>query len=219
MLILTPSHTLWQGVKPMANTTKHWHSVWRNKDQKQLSWYQKNADLSISLIQKVGNKNAKIIDVGAGASTLVDGLLNLGFGRISLVEISEQALDLTQKRLGDNAAKIQFINQNILHFEPKTTFDIWHDRAVFHFLTASTEQQTYIKILDNCLKIGGHFILATFAPSGPKQCSNLEIVQYDQHKITNLLPAHFELIEVNSETHKTPDGSSQDFNYFCFLKT
>jgi 2-polyprenyl-3-methyl-5-hydroxy-6-metoxy-1,4-benzoquinol methylase len=164
------------------------------------------------------DKNANIIDVGSGVSILADNLLDEGYTHLSLLELSLTAIQATKERLKSYSNRVNFYNENILDFETDTQYDLWHDRAVFHFLTDEQEQQTYIKKLNQYLKPKGFFVLATFAPTGPKQCSDLNIVQYDTDKIVPLLGNNFTLIKTTSETHPHPNGSTQDFNYFLFQK-
>jgi 2-polyprenyl-3-methyl-5-hydroxy-6-metoxy-1,4-benzoquinol methylase len=164
------------------------------------------------------NKNANIIDVGSGVSILADNLLDEGYTHLSLLELSPTAIQTTQERLKSYSNRVNFYNENILDFQSNTQFDLWHDRAVFHFLTNEKDQQTYLNKLNQYLKPQGYFLLATFAPTGPKQCSDLNIVQYDTDKIVPLLGNNFTLIKTTSETHPHPNGSTQDFNYFLFQK-
>ncbi len=202
----------------MTDTLSHWDKVYQSKDHTQVSWHQDHATLSFDWILKYTQKNDAIIDVGAGVSILADNLLDEGYADLSLLELSPTAIKATQERLKAHTAKVSFYNKNILNFQPDTQFDLWHDRAVFHFLTNKKDQKTYIEKLSQYLKSQGYFLLATFAPTGPKQCSELDIVQYDKDKITQLLGEGFRLIKTTSETHPHPNGSTQDFNYFLFQK-
>jgi Methyltransferase domain. len=202
----------------MTDTLSHWDKVYQSKDHAQVSWHQDHATLSFDWILAYTNKNANIIDVGSGVSILADNLLDEGYANLSLLELSFTAIQTTQERLKSDANKVNFYNENILNFQSDTQFDLWHDRAVFHFLTDEEDRQTYLNKLNQYLKPQGYFLLATFAPTGPKQCSELAIVQYDKDKITQLLGKKFNLIKTTSETHLHPNGSTQDFNYFLFQK-
>lgn len=202
----------------MTNTLSHWDKVYQSKDHTQVSWHQDHATLSFDWTLKYTQKNDTIIDVGAGVSILADNLLDEGYTDLSLLELSPTAIKATQERLKTHTNEVSFYNENILNFQSDTQFDLWHDRAVFHFLTNKKDQKTYISKLNQYLKPQGYFLLATFAPTGPKQCSELDIVQYDKDKITQLLGEGFKLIKTTSETHPHPNGSTQDFNYFLFQK-
>ncbi len=202
----------------MTDTLSHWDKVYQSKDHTQVSWHQDHATLSFDWTLKYTQKNDTIIDVGAGVSILADNLLDEGYTDLSLLELSPTAIKATQERLKTHTNEVSFYNENILNFQSDTQFDLWHDRAVFHFLTNKKDQKTYISKLNQYLKPQGYFLLATFAPTGPKQCSELDIVQYDKDKITQLLGKGFRLIKTTSETHPHPNGSTQDFNYFLFQK-
>lgn len=202
----------------MTDTLSHWDKVYQDKDHAQVSWHQDHATLSFDWILKYTQKTDAIIDVGAGVSILADNLLDEGYTDLSLLELSPTAIKATQDRLKPHTNKVCFYNENILNFQSNTQFDLWHDRAVFHFLTDEKDQKTYIAKLNQYLKSQGYFLLATFAPTGPKQCSELNIVQYDKDKITQLLGENFKLIKTTSEIHPHPNGSTQDFNYFLFQK-
>ncbi len=202
----------------MTDTLSHWDKVYQDKDHTQVSWHQDHATISFDWILDCTQKNDAIIDVGAGVSILVDNLLDEGYNNISLLELSPTAIKTTRERLTNYSNKVSFYNENILDFHSDAQFDLWHDRAVFHFLTDKKDQKTYINKLDQYLKPYGYFLLATFAPTGPKECSELNIEQYDTDKITCLLGDGFSLIKTTAESHPHPNGSMQDFNYFLFQK-
>ncbi len=159
-----------------------------------------------------------IIDVGCGVSLLADNLLGEGYSDLSLLELSKNAIEAIQKRLAPEKDKVSFYNQNILKFSSKKRFKFWHDRAVFHFLNDPNEKQVYIQKVDDYLLKYGFFLLATFSPDGPTQCSELEVVQYDEKKITQLLNQSFKLIKTTTESHPHPNGDTQEFNYFLLQK-
>jgi len=202
----------------MTDTLSHWDKVYQSKDHTQVSWHQNHATLSFDWILAYTDKNANIIDVGSGVSILADNLLDEGYTHLSLLELSPTAIQATKERLKSYSNRVNFYNENILNFQSNSQFDLWHDRAVFHFLTDEKDQQTYLNKLNQYLEPQGYFLLATFAPTGPKQCSELDIVQYDKDKIVQLLGGGFALIKTTSETHPHPNGSTQDFNYFLFQK-
>ncbi len=202
----------------MTDRLSYWDKIYQSNNHAKVSWHQDHATLSFDWILAYTNKDANIIDIGSGVSILADNLLDEGYTHLSLLELSSTAIQATKNRLKIHTGKVNFYNENILNFQSNTQFDLWHDRAVFHFLTDEKDQQTYLNKLNQYLKPQGYFLLATFAPTGPKQCSGLDIVQYDKDKITQLLGDHFKLIKTTSEIHPHPGGNTQDFNYFLFQK-
>lgn len=202
----------------MSKATKHWEKIYQTKDHAKLSWSQTQASISLDWILDYTNKKDTIIDVGAGVSVLIDNLLDKSYEHLSLLELSSSAIQTVKNRLKNHLERVTFYNENILNFQSDTKFNLWHDRAVFHFLTDAKDQQTYIQKLKQHLKPDGYFLLTTFAPTGPKQCCELDIIQYDSDKITQLLGVGFKLIKTTSETHPHPNGGTQDFNYFLFQK-
>lgn len=202
----------------MTGTLSHWNEVYKTKKHTQISWYQEHSTISLDWILAYSNKEDSIIDVGCGVSILADNLLDKGYQNISLLELSTTALDATKLRLKAAKDRVTFYNENILDFETHSSFNLWHDRAVFHFLITDKDQQTYLNKLNKYLNKGGFFLLATFSPDGPKKCSDLDIVQYDKVKITQLLGDGFKFIKITNEIHPHPNGNTQNFNYFLFQK-
>ena len=202
----------------MTNSFSHWDKVYTTKVHEQVSWHQSHATISLDWILEVTQPNDAIIDVGCGVSVLADNLLDEGYSNLALLELSTTALEATQKRLESNLDKVRFYNQNILEFSSKKRFKLWHDRAVFHFLTDANDQQIYLQKLYDYLQQDGFFLLATFATDGPTQCSELHIVQYNAEKITQLLGERFKLIKTTAESHPNPNGGVQKFNYFLLQK-
>ena len=198
----------------MSDRFEHWDSVYQEKDYTQVSWYQVHSTLSFDWIVANTKPDDAIIDVGCGVSVLADDLLDRGYQHLSLLELSSTAIESLKQRLASQLDKLAFYNINILDFNTKDRYQLWHDRAVFHFLTDKNEQDIYLQKLRAYLKPGGYFLLATFAPDGPKQCSELDIVQYDTRKITQRLGEDFKLIQTANEKHPHPNGSVQSFNYF-----
>ena len=198
---------------------RHWQKVYQEKSALDVSWYQKEPNLSLEFIRsaKVAT-NDPIIDVGCGASVLVDHLIKECFTNLAVLDISANALASTKKRLGDSANNIDWFEADITQFHAPNKFSLWHDRAVFHFLTDHRDRKKYVKVLKNSLGIGGHLIIATFAIGGPDKCSGLEIVQYDSVKMIAELGGEFELIEEREELHITPANKEQKFTFFHFLK-
>lgn len=199
---------------------EHWEQVYHKRSPLEVSWYQAEPKLSLELIATTGlSPDAAIIDVGGGASTLVDALLQRQYQKLAVLDISGTALAHARARLGDQADSVEWFEADITRFKPPHAFDLWHDRAVFHFLTEADDRRHYVTSLKNTLNPGGHLIIATFAIGGPTQCSGLDIVQYDAGKLLEELGTDFQLIEERSETHKTPAAAEQKFTYFRLRKT
>ena len=203
----------------MIDTKAHWDGIYEKKSPLEVSWYQKEPSLSLELIRNSRvAKDEPIIDVGGGASVLVDRLAEKGFERLSVLDISGKALSGAKKRLGERARQIEWYEADITHFEAPHQFALWHDRAVFHFLTSAPEKKSYVKVLRGALIPGGSLIIAAFAIGGPQKCSGLDIVQYDAEKLMGELGKGFDLVEERSEVHITPAKKDQKFVYFRFVK-
>ena len=201
----------------MSHRKKHWESVYQNKSPLEVSWYQQDPVLSLRLIRDTRLAlEAPVIDIGGGASRLVDELCESGYTRVSVLDISANALAHAKQRLAEKANAVQWYETDVTHFNPPHRFALWHDRAVFHFLTSKEDRESYIGVLKQALVPGGHLIIMTFAMDGPVKCSGLDIVQYDAEKITAELGAGFELVETGNEVHLTPAGNPQKFTYFRF---
>lgn len=198
----------------------HWENVYHHKAVDQVSWFQPHADLSMQLINTLPlAKKAQIIDVGGGASVLVDDLLQAGFQHISVLDVAAAALGQSQQRLAERSQQVCWRVENILEaeFQPNS-FDLWHDRAVFHFLTDPVDQQRYLAQVRNAVKPGGFIIIATFAEDGPLKCSGLAVQRYSIEALTQTFAAaEVELIQSVKHTHITPAGAEQKFNY-CLLQ-
>ncbi len=201
----------------------HWEQVYQQKDSESVSWFQPRPEISMQLIAAAGlAQDASIIDVGAGASTLVDHLLDEGFARITLLDIAAPALEVTRQRLAhrsDGAGEsIEYLAADITQatfFEP---FALWHDRAVFHFLTQETDRSAYLERLHQGLQSGGTFIVATFAQDGPERCSDLRVQRYSLEEVDAVLGERFVRIAQQSEQHPTPAGKQQSFVYGVYRK-
>ncbi len=201
----------------MLDRKQHWEEVFQTKNPEEVSWTQQQPITSLALIERIGlDKDAPIIDVGAGDSNLVDYLLELGYENISVLDISQKAIEKAQKRLGDKSQKVQWIVSDILDFEPDQSYALWHDRAMFHFLTQAEEVETYKKIVDQWVK--EYLILATFSTEGPLKCSGLNIQQFDKEKIAELFNKNWELVNYHTENHKTPFDTQQNFQYSLLQK-
>lgn len=193
----------------------HWEKIYSSHSSRDVSWYQTKPALSLELIKNSKiNPSDAIIDIGGGASNLVDNLLTEGYDSITVLDISHEALQCSQERLGTSASRVHWIVQDITQFTPKIQYAIWHDRAVFHFLTAAEDRKKYVKSLINGLVPGSSLILAAFAIGGPTKCSGLDIVQYDAYKLQQELGSKFDLLSVRDEKHLTPSNSEQLFTYY-----
>ena len=202
------------------DTKTHWEQLYETKAPNQVSWYQAQPDMSLHFIHRTGvDKLSHILDVGGGASTLVDHLLAEGFQHISVLDISRTALHEAQERLGPQAENVTWIEADITQAAlPPTSFDVWHDRAVFHFLTDAESRRRYTDVLRHALRRDGHLIMATFALDGPTRCSNLDVVRYSSKALLGELGADFELVHCARETHITPSGREQKFIYCWFRR-
>ena len=200
------------------NAKEYWESIYQTKEPNEVSWYQEKPETSLNLISETGiEKNAKIIDVGAGASKLADNLLALGFRNITALDVSLNALNKSKKRLGDRANNVKWIVSDLREFETNERYDLWHDRAVLHFLTEEEDIKRYIELVRTYLKPKGYVIVSTFSVNGPKKCSGLDVKQYSEDSMKTLFTG-FEHIKSFEEEHLTPWGSSQIFIWGVFRK-
>ncbi|HZT22020.1 MAG TPA: class I SAM-dependent methyltransferase [Verrucomicrobiae bacterium] len=201
------------------NRQEHWNRIYQTKDPQDVSWYQRRPDTSLALIKAAGlDRDAGILDVGGGTSTLVDFLLDAGYTRLAVLDWSRTALRHSRSRLGPRADLVEWFEADVTTFEPPRRFGLWHDRAVFHFLTAAEERRRYVATLRRTLAPDGTAIISTFALDGPPQCSGLEVVRYDEQSICAELGEEFLLQESRRETHITPWQSEQRFIYFRFRR-
>ncbi|MFO0629798.1 MAG: class I SAM-dependent methyltransferase [Polyangiales bacterium] len=193
----------------------HWESVYARKPADGVSWYRPHLDRSLAIIEAAAlPKDARIVDVGGGASTLVDDLLDRGFTRLTVMDLSARALDVARHRLGDRASRVTWIVGDATHRAlPEGSVDLWHDRAVFHFLRDDDARRRYVDQAHRALRPGGTIVVATFGPDGPSQCSGLEVVRYDAEGIHAAFGDAFERLSSDQETHVTPWGSAQPFVY------
>lgn len=202
---------------PKRDRKRHWETVYGNKAIEETSWHQPFPHLSLSMIAHAGiSRDAALIDIGGGASLLVDHLLDQGYSDLTVLDISAAALALASARLGQRAKRVTWVEADVTVYEPSRPFDLWHDRAAFHFLTEVKDRRRYLTVLRKALVPGGQAIVATFAPGGPEKCSGLDIVQYDAEKLGDELGPEFVLQEQHQERHKTPAGREQLFNFFRF---
>lgn len=200
-----------------SENKNYWENVYETKNPDQVSWTQVKPQTSLDFINSFGlGKEAKIIDIGGGDSNLVDFLLEEGYQNITVLDISAKALEKAQQRLGDKANKVQWITTDITAFQPTETYDIWHDRAAFHFLTTPEQVSAYIHIVEK--NINHFMVLGTFSKNGPTKCSGLDIQQYDAESLSEKFEAGFEKIKCLSEDHTTPFETHQNFIFCSFKK-
>lgn len=199
------------------NRKDHWNQVYQTKAPDDVSWFQTQPAISLKLIEAAGiGKDEGIIDVGGGASVLVDFLLDAGFSKLAVLDISAAALEHARQRLGSRASLVEWCEADVTSFNPPRQFWLWHDRAVFHFLTDKADRQRYVETLQRTLTPGGQVIIASFAIDGPLKCSGLEVARYDAAAISAELGAGFQLVKQVDETHTTPWATEQKFSYFRF---
>jgi len=202
----------------MSESKEHWEKVYREKSPLAVSWYQREPHLSLALIDKTAVPlDAPVIDIGGGASTLVDRLCERGYTNVSVLDLSAAALAHSKHRLAQAGARVHWYEEDVIRFRPPQRYALWHDRAVFHFLTKGADREAYVDVLKQALAPGGHLVMLTFALDGPARCSGLDIVQYDAEKLSAELGAEFVLLETGREAHLTPSGNQQNFAYFRFI--
>jgi len=193
----------------------HWENVYASKAPDAVSWYRPHLETSVELIEKVAKAHStSIIDVGGGESTLVDDLLAHEYSNLSVLDVSQTAIEVTKRRLGHAAERVHWIIGDITNTElSPSSYDLWHDRAVFHFLRSVNERAAYVRQVAKAVRPGGHVLVSTFGPEGPTKCSGLEVVRYDAESLHAEFGVHFRLLESLKELHKTPFGTIQQFLY------
>jgi SAM-dependent methyltransferase len=201
------------------DTRTHWETVYGTKAPDAVSWFRPHLENSLALIERVAaDRSTAIIDVGGGASTLVDDLLARGYQNLTVLDIAATALEATKKRLGSAAERVDWLVADMTQVGlPPHTYDVWHDRAVFHFLTALEQRIAYVEKAASAVKHGGHLIVGTFGLDGPAKCSGLDVVRYNAKSLHGEFGERFDLVESLEELHNTPFGSTQQFLY-CLLK-
>lgn len=198
------------------NRKSHWESIFEKNDYTQVLWYEKSPKTSLSLFEKYADRGAKILDAGCGASFLVDNLLELEYKDITLLDTSKKSLDIVKKRV--DKSYIQYVCSDILDYSAEEKFDIWHDRAVFHFLLLKEEREIYFEVLESSLSATGSAIISTFRVDGPEACAGLEIVQYDEEKMSAEIPNTLKIVEVKEYEHITFKDTKQKYIYFVIQK-
>jgi SAM-dependent methyltransferase len=203
------------------NPKMHWEKVYTTTAPESVSWYRAHLETSLALVERAAPaRSSSIIDIGAGESTFVDDLLRLGYNNLTVLDVSETAIDVTKKRLGPAADRVHWLVGDILEVDlAAKAYDLWHDRAVFHFLTDPASRAAYVRQVARAVKPGGHVIVSTFGPEGPTKCSGLEVMRYDAGSLHGEFGARFRLIESSKELHQTPRGTNQQFLYcYCRLE-
>jgi 2-polyprenyl-3-methyl-5-hydroxy-6-metoxy-1,4-benzoquinol methylase len=206
-------------IRTGVDAKTHWETVYTNKAPDAVSWYSPHLETSLALIERAaGNKSASIIDVGGGESTLVDDLLARGYENITVLDVSQVAIEVTKKRLGLAADQVDWIARDITQAELKpSSYDVWHDRAVFHFLGAIEQRVAYVRQVATAVRPGGYVIVSTFGPEGPTKCSGLEVMRYDAESLHAQFGMRFRMVESSKQLHRTPFGTTQQFLY-CYCK-
>jgi SAM-dependent methyltransferase len=202
---------------PQSTRREHWENVYQTKGERDVSWFEESPAISLELIRATGVKaDASIVDIGGGASRLVDALLDAGFEALTVLDLSETALATSMARLGVRGIKIKWVTADVTVWQPTEIYDVWHDRAAFHFLTDLKDQSAYAEKVRRVVRLGGHVIIGTFAPNGPERCSGLPIVRHDNASLGKMLGPSFELVESRNHSHQTPIGTIQRFQFSRF---
>ena len=198
----------------------HWQTVYQTKGEHDVSWFEESPAISLELIRATGvTTTAPIIDIGGGASRLVDALLDQGYSAVTVLDLSEKALEISKARLGpQGAAKVKWVAVDVTAWEPSQAYDVWHDRATFHFLTDPSERAAYVERVLRAVRFGGHVIIGTFALDGPERCSGLPVVRYDAAAISKILGPSFDLLQSRIHAHQTPTGVIQRFQFSRFRR-
>jgi len=197
----------------------HWQQVYTDKGENQVSWFQERPTVSLELIEAVDAKpSSAIVDIGGGASRLVDVLVEKGFRDLTVLDLSESAVSIAKMRLRHRAAMVKWIVADVTQWEPPSAYDLWHDRAAFHFLTEVSDRMAYVERMTKALRPGGHAIIGTFALDGPERCSGLPVVRYDASQLAAMLTESFALVDIRRHDHQTPWGAVQHFQFSVFKR-
>ncbi|HZD48744.1 MAG TPA: class I SAM-dependent methyltransferase [Silvibacterium sp.] len=198
---------------------EHWERVYGTKAADRVSWFRPHLETSIALIESAApDKSASIIDVGGGACTLADDLLGRGYTNLTVLDISESAIELAKKRLGRTSESVRWVHADVSEASlPVRVYDVWHDRAVFHFLIDREQRLRYVARVQSAVRVGGHIIVSTFGPEGPARCSGLDVMRYDADQLHSEFGSRFRTVECSTEWHQTPSGTTQQFLYCHFV--
>ena len=200
------------------NLKLHWEKIYDEKNEDEVSWFQKETNESLKMILSAGIENPKIIDVGSGRSKLLKNLIEIGYNHLTYLDISESALEKSKEFLGEQSNKVRWISKDILSFMTDEKFDIWHDRAVFHFLNEENLIRKYIDIVEKNISESGHLIIGTFSENGPLKCSGLDVKRYSEKVIEKIFNRSFKLIDSFYYDHVTPFNTTQNFLFSHFIK-
>jgi 2-polyprenyl-3-methyl-5-hydroxy-6-metoxy-1,4-benzoquinol methylase len=202
-----------------VDTKTHWEQIYAGKAPEAVSWYRPHLETSLGRIEHaIAGYSASIIDIGGGESTLVDDLLARGYQNITVLDVSQTAINVTKKRLGLAAERVHWLAADITEVQlQRGAYDVWHDRAVFHFLTVEEHRAAYVRQVAHAVKPGGHVIVSTFGPEGPTKCSGLDVIRYDAESLYDQFGVRFRLVESSKELHRTPFGTTQQF-LFCYCE-
>ena len=197
----------------------HWEKIYTTKTPEAVSWYRAHLETSLALVERAAeSRSAAIIGIGGGESTLVDDLLLRGYRNVTLLDVSQTAIEVTKKRLGPAAEEVGWLVGDVTEIElAPRAYDLWHDRAVFHFLTAPERRIAYVRQVARAVKPGGHVVVSTFGPEGPAKCSGLDVMRYDAESLHDEFGGQFRLVESSKELHETPFGTTQQFLY-CYCR-
>ena len=197
----------------------HWENIYSTKGETEVSWFQATPAPSLELMALIGaTRRSAIIDIGGGASRLVDNLVSQGYEEVTVLDLSAAALAAAKARIGDGAKRVKWIAADVTTWEPSQTYDVWHDRAAFHFLTDSADQAAYVDRLRRALRRGGHAIIGTFAPDGPEKCSGLPVARHNAESLGAVLGREFVLVDARSHKHLTPWGVTQHYQFSTFRR-
>lgn len=203
----------------MSEKQQHWDKVYTEKPPTEVSWYEPMPEVSLGLIRSCGvSKDAAIIDVGGGDSFLAEFLVSLGYSDVTVVDISSKAIERAKERMCEKAEEVKWIVADAANFEPERKYDLWHDRAAFHFLTEEGQKKGYLKALHKALKPGGYVIMGTFSDKGPDKCSGLQVQKYSVGDMCKLFEEEFNMLSGKNVDHQTPSGSTQNFTFCSFQK-
>lgn len=208
--------TVWKG--GVVNKQTHWEDIYKTKPSTGVSWFAHHLERSLELLHRYGPPSGgNVVDIGGGASTLVDDLTEEGIWKVTVLDLSSTSLGIAQTRMGQLAEKVDWVEGDVIRVNlPSCHFDLWHDRAVFHFLTLPVEREAYVSQVTHCLKPGGHVIISTFGPEGPEKCSGLDVVRYDAKTLHQTFGPRFALKESLLIIHQTPSGKEQQFQVCVF---
>jgi len=195
----------------VSEREEHWQGIYQTRDTREVSWFQEEPSVSLRLIESVADSSASVVDIGGGASFLVDALAARGFADLTVVDLSQRALDVVGERLAARGVSAALVASDVTTWRPARTFDVWHDRAAFHFMNETNLRERYVELAADSVAIGGALIIATFAVDGPTHCSGIEVARYDAPELAEVFAPHFVTVRDEREEHVTPSGAVQSF--------